>query len=263
MKEQSPHRLAYGTDAHQFGDLFVPEGPGLHAVVILIHGGFWRARYDLTLMTGLAEDLVKRGIAAWNIEYRRVGDPGGGWPGTLLDVAIASDYLQPLAIPYALDTEHVIAVGHSAGGHLAFWLAGRQRLAHDSPLASDATPQPLIGAISLAGVVDLEHAWRLELGNSAVTEFLGGSPSDVPERYAEASPAALLPLGIRQVLISGTEDDSVPPIIGQEYTRKATRAGDKVGLLELAHVEHFDVINPTSAAWMTVVEEIHTLLALR
>src|SRR5690348_3635849 len=215
-------RLAYGPEQLQFGDLYLPNQPGPHSIVILIHGGYWRARYGLELMNSLAEDLAKRGYAAWNIEYRKVGDPGGGWPGTFQDVALAADYLRELATSYGLDIAKIVPIGHSAGGHLAFWLAARPRIAffaQNSPLAGSqmpgkneepSTPLALAGTISLAGVVDLEMAWRLHLSNDAVVELLGGTIANVPERYAVASPAAMLPLGVPQVLIHGTSDESVP-----------------------------------------------------
>ena len=123
----TPVRLAYGPEYLQFGELYLPERPRPQAVIPLIHGGYWRARYDLTLMHGLAEDLARRGYAAWNIEYRRVGDKGGAWPGTFLDVARAVDYLRVLAPRFQIDLQRVVPVGHSAGGHLAFWLAARPR----------------------------------------------------------------------------------------------------------------------------------------
>ena len=255
-------RLAYGDDAQQFGELYLPDGPGPHPVVILIHGGFWRAPYDLTLMSGLAQDLARRGIAAWNIEYRRVGDAGGGWPGTLQDVAHAADYLHTVAATYALDLHRVVPIGHSAGGQLAFWLAGRPLMAADSPLAALATsPLNYAGAVSLAGALDLEHTWRLNLGKGAAAEFLGGAPREVPERYAAASPAALLPLGVPQVLLHGTSDDRVLLEVSQAYARKARAAGDPVTLIELPGADHFVLIDPTSAAWDTTLEETTRLLA--
>src|SRR5690348_6511565 len=135
----TPLRLAYGREYLQIGELYLPQTAGPYPVIPLIHGGYWRNRYDLTLMDGLAEDLARRGYAAWNIEYRRVGDKGGGWPGTLLDVALATDYARKLAPTYALDLQHLVPIGHSAGGHLAFWLAARPRIplfAPNSPLIS-------------------------------------------------------------------------------------------------------------------------------
>lgn len=255
----SPLRFPYGRESLQFGELYVPKGSGPHPVVILIHGGFWRVPYGLSLMQGLAEDLVQRRIAAWNIEYRRVGDVGGGWPGTLRDVARATDYLTTLAPRYTLDLTRTVAVGHSAGGHLALWLAARSRLSKNSKLMVSDTPLPLTGIVSLAGVSDLKRAWRLDLGHGAASELLGGSPNEIPERYADASPAALLPLGIRQVLIHGDRDDRVPLTISQGYAQKAIQAGDRIRLIELPGADHFVLIDPTSAAWGRTVAEIQQL----
>ncbi len=252
-------RLAYGPASLQFGELYVPETPGPYPVVILIHGGFWHAPYDLSLMSGLAKDLAQRGIAAWNIEYRRIGDPGGGWPETLRDVARAADYLQTLSARYNLDLQRVVTVGHSAGGHLALWLAARKDLAPDSPLNVGGTPLSLVGVVSLAGANDLEHVWQLRLGNKAAEKLLGGSPKKVPERYREASPAAHLPLGLPQVLIHGTADTHVPLIISRAYAQKATDAGDVITLIELPRADHFVVIDPESSAWEIAVAEIHKL----
>jgi acetyl esterase/lipase len=253
-------QLHYGSKPLQFGELYIPNGHGPHPVVILIHGGFWRARYGLSLMTGLARDLAERGIAAWNIEYRRIGDVGGGWPGTLRDVARAADYLRTIASTYPLDPERVVAVGHSAGGHLALWLAARARLTKNNPLTVNDTPLPLKGVISLAGAMDLEYVWQLHLSNDAAVELLGGTPGEVPERYAAASPAALLPLGVSQVLIHGTADANVPLTVSQVYAHKAKKAGDSVTLIELPNAEHFVVIDPRSAAWQLIVGEIQKLL---
>lgn len=253
-------RLAYGAEPLQFGELYLPDNAGPRPVAVLIHGGYWRARYGLDLMTGLAKDLSARGVAAWNIEYRRVGDQGGGWPGTFLDVALAADYLRTLAQAYNLDLQRVIPIGHSAGGHLAFWLAARPNLAQNSPLAITSRPLALAGAISLAGVVDLELAWRLKLSNSAVIDLLEGGFDVVPERYIATSPAALLPLGISQVLIHGTADDSVPLQMSLEYTAKAKAANDVVTFIELAGVDHFALIDPNSDAWAVTIEELERLL---
>jgi acetyl esterase/lipase len=267
-----PLHLKYGPEPLQFGDLYVPEAPGTYATVILIHGGYWRARYGLDLMTNLAEDLVIRGYAAWNIEYRRVGDLGGGWPETLLDVALATDYLRKLADTYSLNLQKVVPIGHSAGGHLAFWLLARPRIplfVHNSELINTqhldddketATPLALVGAIALAGVVDLEMAWKLNLSNGAVVELLGGSFTDVPERYLAASPAAMLPLGVPQVLIHGTRDDSVPLEVSQAYAKAARAVNDTVTFIVLDRVDHFDVIDPHSKAWAITIKELQKLV---
>jgi acetyl esterase/lipase len=268
-----PLRLKYGSEPLQFGDLYLPNQSGPHPIVILIHGGYWRARYGLDLMNGLAEDLAKRGYAAWNIEYRRIGNPGGGWPGTFQDVARATDHLRELAASFPLALTKVVSIGHSAGGHLALWLAARPRIAffaQSSPLAGSqlqseneetATPIQLAGAISLAGVVDLEMAWKLKLSNGAVVELLGGSFTDVPERYLAASPAAMLPLGVPQVLIHGTSDDSVPIEVSQAYVKAARSVNDPITYLELEGVDHFDVIDPDSKAWAITINELQKLVS--
>ncbi|GHO85353.1 alpha/beta hydrolase family protein [Dictyobacter formicarum] len=254
------HRLAYGNDPFQYGELYLPESPGPHPVVQLTHGGFWRKAYDLTLMHGLAEHLVTQGIAAWNIEYRRIGNPGGAWPGTFLDVAAATDYLSILAPTYKLDMQRVVAVGHSAGGHLACWLACRHLLPRDSAIRTERTPLRLRGVVSLAGVVDLQQAWQLHLGQNAVQELLQASLTEQPARYMEASPAALLPSGIPQVLVHGSADDRVPIEISQAYAHKARAAGEHIRLLELPGADHFILIDPGSEAWQLTVKEIKHLL---
>jgi acetyl esterase/lipase len=223
-------------------------------------------------MNGLAQDLAKRGYAAWNIEYRRVGNPGGGWPGTFQDVALAADYIRNLASTYKLDLTNVVPIGHSAGGHLAFWLAARPRIpffVQNSQLAGSqlpgeneetTTPLTLAGTISLAGVVDLEMAWRLHLSNNAVVELLGGSIDSVPERYIVTSPAAMLPLGVPQVLIHGTSDDSVPIEVSQTYVNAARSVHDPITYLELVGVDHFEVIDQHSNAWAIIINELQKLI---
>lgn len=271
-QHRQPRHLSYGPDPLQFGVLHLPAGDGPHPVVILIHGGFWRSRYTYTLMTALAEDLATRGFAAWNIEYRRVGDAQGGWPNTMLDVARATDHLRAIAPTYALNLAQAIAIGHSAGGHLALWLAARHRIAASSIL-STATRQasdparavsalPLKAAISQAGVADLIMAWQLHLSSDAVVELLGGSPATVPERYSAASPAALLPLGVPQALIHGTRDTNVPLSISQAYTHAAQAAGDHAQLIVLPGVDHFALIDPSSDAWRQTVAALQSLLRL-
>lgn len=264
-----PLRVAYGPEHEQFGELYLPRQSGTrepYPVALLIHGGYWRARYGLTLMTGLAEDLSAGGYAAWNIEYRRVGNPGGGWPGTLLDVARAADYVREIALLYHLDARRVVAIGHSAGGHLAFWLAARPRIPANSPLAGSqdarsetSAPLELVGAISQAGVLDLEMAWKLHLSNDAVVELLGKTWPDAPDRYTAASPAALLPLGVPQVLLHGTQDTDVPIEISRRYAERARVAHDPVEYIELEGVDHFDLINPLSQAWDITIKALERL----
>jgi acetyl esterase/lipase len=251
-------RLAYGPGEFHFGDLRVPEGAGPHPVVIVIHGGFWRARFDLEHIGHVCAALTGQGYATWNIEYRRVGQEGGGWPGTLQDVAMAADYLRAVAPAYDLDLDRVITLGHSAGGHLALWLAARPRLAEGDPLYS-STPLKIKAAISLAGVNDLREGYALHLGDdrTVVERFMGGTPDEFPERYADASPYELLPLSLPQVLIHGTEDQNVPFSISQRYYERASALGDPVQLVILQGVGHFEVIDPHSAEWPSILAEVN------
>jgi acetyl esterase/lipase len=249
----SAARLSYGSAPQQFGDLRLPSGPGPHPTIITIHGGFWRSRYRLGYLGHAAAALAGAGFATWNIEYRRVGNPAGGWPHTFLDIAAAADHLQSLAALHHLDLSRVIALGHSAGGHLALWLAGRHRIsAGDSLYTPD--PLPLRAVISLAGVVDLRRAWELHLSDDAVVELMGGTPEDVPARYVTASPAELLPFGIPQTLIHGTEDDSVPFELSKRYVEQALERGDDARLIPLAGAGHFEAVDPRTAEWQAVLD---------
>jgi acetyl esterase/lipase len=256
-------RIAYGPGEWQFGELRAPAGTGSHPVALIIHGGFWRARYGLDLMDRMAEDFAARGIAAWNIEYRRVGQEGGGWPGTLADVALAADHLRALAPTHHLALNQVVAIGHSAGGHLALWLAGRHRLPAGSPLATAQPPLPLRGAIALAGVCDLEQMWQIRHDgpeDNPVDALMEGAPSKHPDRYAQASPSRVLPLGIPQVLVHGTADPIVPIAVSGRYCEAARAAGDSVELIALPGMEHFAVIDPTSEAWPPIAGAMERLV---
>ncbi len=252
-------RIAYGPEHEQFGDLRLPTGDGPFPVVIGIHGGYWRNRYGLGYFGHVCATLAARGVATWNVEYRRLGDAGGGWPGTLLDVGAAADALRTLAPTYPLDLTRVVALGHSAGGHLACWLAGRARIPVESALHS-ADPLPLSGAVTLAGVLDLRRAWELRLSENVTEQLLGGTPDSVPERYAAASPYDLLPLGVRQVLVHGTADDSVPYEIGERYAARARQVGDGVELITLPRAGHFELVDPQSAEWPLVERAVLRLL---
>ncbi len=249
---QADFRLPYGDGPQHFGDLRLPAGDGPHPVIIMIHGGFWRARYSLEHLGHACAALTGRGVATWSIEYRRIGDEGGGWPGTFKDVGRAADYLRELAPTYNLDLKRVIVMGHSAGGHLACWTAARQRIPAGDPLYSP-DPLPVRAAVSLAGVINLREAAELQLSNGVTQELMGGSPDQYPERYATASPAELLPLGVPQLLIHGTNDQNVPFQISQHYLEKAQALGDAVKLITLPGAGHFEVIDPLSAEWAAFI----------
>ena len=249
----------YGSEQYQFGDLYVPAGAGPHPVVIGIHGGFWRSTYGLDYYGPLCAALAQAGVAAWNIEYRRIGNRGGGWPNTLLDAAQAADYLREIAPAHGLDLSRIVAMGHSAGGHLAFWLGARHRLPPGNPLHMEQ-PIALKGAVSLAGVLDLRRADVLRLGGDATRELLGGSGDSAPERYAAASPYELLPLGIAQVVVHGTEDINVPYEIATRYLDAARKAGDAVSLLSLHGTRHFECVDAGTREWAAVQAAILDLL---
>jgi acetyl esterase/lipase len=225
---------------------------------MVIHGGCWRAYWQLDLMDELCRDLAERGIAAWNIEYRRLGQ-GGGWPMSLIDVGAATDILDLLSARHALDLSRLIAVGHSAGGHLALWVAARHRLGIGAP-GSDPVVR-VRSVLVLAGISDLREGFRQGTCDHAVYELLGGSPDDLPDRYAHASPAELLPLGVPQVLVHGSADEDVDPSITDRYAERARAAGDDVTELRLDGFNHFDVIDPKSPPWPAALDAVPVLRA--
>ena len=219
-------------------------------VAVLIHGGFWRARYKLNLEEELIGDLAGRGFAVWNLEYRRLGwRSRGGWPETFEDVAAGIDQLGALEEP--LDTARVFTIGHSAGGHLALWAAARRGLPAGAPGAEPRVR--LAGAVSQAGVVDLREALRLNLGGGVVRRLLEGPPGKHPARYDLASPIERVPLGVPQLLVHGEADLEVPVSISREYQRRAVEAGDSCELVSLPAVGHMEHVDPRSAAWPPVV----------
>ena len=252
-------RFSYGPDADQFGELRVPSSAGPHPVAILIHGGCWGAEYStLRDLAPMADALKANGIATWNIEYRRLSQPGGGWPGTYLDVGKGADYLRTIAEEHQLDLSRVILVGHSAGGHLAMWAAARSRLAAGRPLHVN-DPLPIQGVVNLAGTADMEAFIPFEQDACAgpvVEQLLGGKPSDVPEHYEQASAIKILPIGLSQALFWGRKDQVVPMSLGERYTQAAKRAGDPVRLVTFPTVGYFEIASPFSVTWPTIESEI-------
>jgi acetyl esterase/lipase len=258
---EADHRVAYGSLPQQFGDLFLPKGAGPHPLVLALHGGFWRARYDLAHLGHLCAALAHAGFAVWSVEYRRIGEGeggGGGYPATLQDVSLAADFLPLLRRRFPSLGKPVVALGHSAGGQLALWLAGR----HHAPEASGVHGPhlALAGVVALAPVSDLAEASRLDLGKGVVRDFLGGAPDARPERYAAASPSRLLPLGARQLVVHGTEDDTVPFSLSQAFVAEARARGDRAELRTLHGHGHFEPIDPRSAAWPVVLAAVQALV---
>lgn len=248
----SVERLRYGESPCQFGDLYLPTGPGPYALVIFIHGGYWRARYDLAHAEPLCRGLARAGLAVWNVEYRRAGNPGGGWPGTFADVLAALGHVRRLASGYPLDLGRVTLMGHSAGGHLALWAAAARHIPAGHAL-HDADPLPLRRVVALAAVSDLRLAWDRRLSDGAVGELLGGDPQQMAEVFALASPIELLPSGVPQVLLHGDVDEAVPYELSQRYHAAARAAGDDCTLVTLPAIGHFELIDPLSAAWPHVL----------
>jgi acetyl esterase/lipase len=246
------HTIAYGSDPLAFGELRLPPGSAPHPVAIVLHGGCWRSEYDLKHICPLSAALTESGIATWTLEYRRIGDAGGGWPGTFDDVARGADHLRELASRFSLDLTRVVAVGHSAGGQLALWLAARKNLPASSALHS-ANPLPLRGVVALAAITDLrEYARDSSYCNASVPLLLGGTAAEVPDRYAETSPIELLPLGVPVRLVHGNGDKVVPLAQSQVFAAAAKGRGDDARFVPVEGAGHFDLISPAAPAWREV-----------
>ncbi len=243
-------KLAYGSDPLQFGELRLPKGDKFkkpYPVAVVIHGGCWLAEYGLGYMGHLSADLAQAGVATWNLEYRRVGDAGGAWPGTFEDVARGVDHLRVLAKSYPLDLQRVIAIGHSAGGHLALLAGARQRSKASEPL-------PLRGVVALAGITDLRRTGTA--CDVEVSKLMHGSAQEQAGAYDLASPLARLPLRVRQVIVQGDSDRIIPVVMATEYVERAKQKGDDARLLLIEKAGHFELVDPQAAAWAQVKEAV-------
>ena len=254
-------RIPYGPDRLNFGELRVPDGAGPFPIAVVIHGGCWQSEYDLTHAAAESEALRQAGMAVWTIEYRRIGDSGGGWPGTFQDVAAAIDFIPDLAARHGrLDSARVVLIGHSAGGHLAMWAASRQTAS-----TSSGAPAPpslaLRGVVSLAGISDLRTYGAQEGScNAAVPQLMGGSPDDHPDRYAAVSPLELVPLRAPVHLVHGALDPIVPPSQSHTFADRNRSAGGRAIVVIVDGAGHFDVIAPQSRAFAEVIAAARTLL---
>ena len=253
-RQKADARIAYGSDPNQFGELWLPAGKGRFPVVALIHGGCWQAELPGTiLMDYMAADLRAKGVAVWNLEYRRIGRAGVGYPGTFLDVAAGVDKLRDLAKARHLDLSRVVVAGHSAGGHLTAWTAGRWRLPRTSPLYV-GKPLPIRAAMSIDGINDLK-AYRANgpgrCGEpGTVDQLLKGAPSQAP--YADTSPRELLPTNATQVVVSGELDPIVPVKLARNYATAARRSGTRTQLIVYPGAGHFEPIDPATPAGRAV-----------
>jgi acetyl esterase/lipase len=253
MNVAKPQRYFYGSDPSQFADLYRPLGQRRPGTAVVIHGGFWGSMYGSDNLESLAADLVERGWITWNIEYRRIGN-GGGYPSTFEDVAASIDYLATLD---DVDITRVAALGHSAGGHLATWAAGRDTLPSGAPGA-----QPVVeisGVISLAGVLDLRAAAREKIGNRAAVNLMGGTPEELPGEYALADPLSRIPIRASVCCVHARRDDRVPFAQSVDYVAAAQAAGQEARLLEVPG-DHFSIVDTSSATWPAVIGVLEDLL---
>lgn len=248
--------IAYGNDGMQKADVWLPEGRpasgGPFPTVLMVHGGCWTTSIaDRSLMNWVADDLRKEGVAVWNIDYRGVDRSGGGYPGTFADAAMASDALMANAARFDLDADHIVAVGHSAGGHLALWLAARHKLPRESQLRT-ARPLPIAHVISLGGLPDLEATAASPdngCGIDVVAELVGAPSAARPDIYADTSVPRLLPIDVPQDLVNGHEDLIVPMRLATSYVAQAEKAGDRATLHIVPATGHVELVAPETAAW--------------
>ena len=268
---QADQRIAYGSDPSQFGDLWLPAtAPGQRVpLLVFFHGGWWKSAYDLGYAGYFCRALRQAGIAVWSVEYRRRGATGGGWPTTFQDAASGFDFAATLATKYPLDLSRVVTAGHSAGGHLAFWIAGRQHLEPGSALYEPRPQIALRGAVALAGAVDLRLT--IELAGEGlfahdrdeVHGLMGGTPGEYPERYRNGNPGDLLPLEAAQILIQGTSDDQIPAALPERWASLSQSRGSHASVYLLPGANHFDVVDPESKAWPQVLAHCKAALSDR
>jgi len=268
LRPEPDSTIRYGESALQVVDLWLPPGDGPHPVALMVHGGCWQTEIaDRRIMNWIADDLRRRGIAVWNIDYRGVDRPGGGYPGTFQDTADAADALRTHAARFHLDTSRVVAVGHSAGGHLALWLAARRAVSlrppsplipRDSPLIH-AAPLPIHAVVSLGGLPDLEEAARAPgsgCGTEVIARLVGPPTLSVRNVYADTSVPRLAPLGVPQILVNGLQDRIIPTAYAEGYATPMRAAGDDVDVRMVDRTGHVELIAPESAAWAVAAREI-------
>ncbi|WP_425254542.1 alpha/beta hydrolase [Janthinobacterium sp. NFX145] len=257
-------QIAYGAAPSQYAQLFRPEGSGPFPVVVLVHGGCWTVAFGgIKQMRNVAGALVAQGIAVWNVEYRRVDEPGGGYPGTYEDMHAALDSLQQHAPQYQLDVNRIVAMGHSAGGQLVQWIAGREKLPKTSPLYRDKF-LPAKNIVSLGGLADLRHEKDLIKTSCErdIAQLAGSASTDRPDIYSDTNAADLIPNGSRTVLITGELDTISPPRVAHDYAAKAVKAGDHAEVLILPGASHYDEIAATSNAWGMILPVVRGMLGM-
>jgi acetyl esterase/lipase len=253
-------RVAYGSSPLQFANLRLPRTPGPHPVIIFVHGGCWLAQFDIAHAGRLEQSLADSGFAVWSIEYRRVGDEGGAWPNTFLDVALGADYLRRVAAQYQLDLDRVIASGHSAGGAFALWLAARPKIPPSSELYVK-DPLRVRAVVALAPAPDFEQLHASGVCGNVIDKLMGGSPSAHDDRYGAASVMRLMPVVVPQTLLIGVKDASWGPA-GRAYFARTRELGDSTTrLIELPESGHFEMIDPRSSSWPAVYSTLKAAVA--
>lgn len=258
LEQAAPGKVIYyGKDSLQYGELYIPEGTGPFPTIVMIHGGCWLAEFDMNHMRALANAFRDEGYAVWNIEYRRVGHPGGGWPGTFLDVGAATDHLRELVREHPLDMKQVTAVGHSAGGHLALWLGMRHKLGRKSEIYS-RDPLTLKSVLALEPGTVLRDLHHNQICGHVIDGLMGGSPKKFPTRYRDGSPAEQIPIGIPHTILVGWLSGF--GMMGSSYFFTAKAAGDKqVKIVEAPESGHFEMINPATSTWPIVLNALEEL----
>jgi acetyl esterase/lipase len=252
---EADHVIAYGDDPLQFGELRLPEGEGPFPVVVFMHGGCWMSEYDIAHSRKLTDAFPREGIAVWSLEYRRIGDPGGAWPGTFDDIEAGLAHLSGLTEKYSLDPDRVILAGHSAGGHLALWMTQR---------IEEQEPENLIrprGVLSLAPAPDLEYLYEQGACDNAAGKLMGGSPEEYPERYAYGSVANRIPQSTPQIAVVGKYDETWRPV-GVRYAKAAAEQGAPIEVVDAPESGHFEMIDPDSTTWPLVLDAARDLLGL-
>ena len=254
------HVLSYGPAPQQFGHLRLPKGPAPFPVIIYVHGGCYRAENSIAHAGAVEQALADSGYAVWSLEYRRLGDAGGGWPGTFQDLGAGADHLRTLAAQYRLDLGRVVAIGHSAGGNSALWLAARQRISKTSEL-NVADPLPIGGVVALAPAGDFAEMHAKNGCGGIMDPLMGGSPATVPDRYRDASPGELLPIGVPLAIVIAERDASFKEF-GRSFAAKARAAGEGgLSVIDAPNAGHFDVVAPVTPTWTLVLQAVREVFA--
>jgi acetyl esterase/lipase len=260
-------RIAYGAAPSQYAELFLPPGQGPFPVAVLVHGGCWTKEFGgITQLRSMAGALASRGIASWNVEYRRVDEAGGGYPGTYQDMNAAMAVLGQTAQRYPLDLDRLVAVGHSAGGQLVQWLGARSRIAPSSPLYSSTSGRagtvPVRQVISLGGLADLRREKDVIKSSCErdIVDLTGVASRARPDVFSDTNAADLIPNGSRTVLITGELDTISPPRVAHDFAARARAAGDQAEVVILPGASHYDEVAPTSPSWPLVLGQIEKAL---